>query len=293
MKTPAFQFYPGDWRKDPELRSISLTARGLWIELLCLMHESSRKGFLVTKTGNSYTNEQLSRMVGVDIQTLEICLTEIETSGVSSREESTGILYSRRMVKDATISQERREAGKMGGNPALLNHRDNHRDKRSAKQTPTPSSSSSSSSSSSEEDSTHPLLGEGGRSTKSRDIGSKNVSNVTRPIPAQIQPRFPEWWKAWSAVRGTNHYEDALRAWGSVVSDANVGEVFSCTESYLASLDSNRGYNPETFLFDQVRAGFEARWPPARAAPSRKEESEEDWDFLEDKPGKKGASNRG
>lgn len=29
MKLPSFQFYPGDWMKDPSLRSVSLEARGL------------------------------------------------------------------------------------------------------------------------------------------------------------------------------------------------------------------------------------------------------------------------
>jgi len=31
-KRPAFQFYPGDWRRDTALQSVSLAARGLWIE---------------------------------------------------------------------------------------------------------------------------------------------------------------------------------------------------------------------------------------------------------------------
>ncbi len=45
-KLPAFQFYPGDWLKDPAVRSLPLEARGLWIDLLCIMHESDRRGYL-------------------------------------------------------------------------------------------------------------------------------------------------------------------------------------------------------------------------------------------------------
>jgi hypothetical protein len=45
MKLPSFQFYPGDWMKDPALRSVSLEARGLWIDMLCLLFESGRRGY--------------------------------------------------------------------------------------------------------------------------------------------------------------------------------------------------------------------------------------------------------
>ncbi len=44
MKLPSFQFYPGDWMKDPSLRSVSLEARGLWMDMLCLLFESVRRG---------------------------------------------------------------------------------------------------------------------------------------------------------------------------------------------------------------------------------------------------------
>jgi hypothetical protein len=174
MKAPAFQFYPGDWRKDPELRSVSLTARGLWIELMCLMHESSRPGFLQTKTGKGYTNQQLSQMVGTDIQTIEICLTEIEANGVSHREEGTGILYSKRMVEDARISKVRREAGKQGGNPKLLNQNSN--------QNTTPSSSSTTSTSITPSGTNTPLTPQGGNGRESKP-------------PSQTDIDFEEDWK--------------------------------------------------------------------------------------------------
>ena len=39
-KAPAFQFYPGDWLRDPGIRACPLTSRGLWIEMICLMSDS-------------------------------------------------------------------------------------------------------------------------------------------------------------------------------------------------------------------------------------------------------------
>ena len=47
VKRPAFQFYPGDWRKDVQLRSCSVAARGLWIDLLCVAHECEPYGHLM------------------------------------------------------------------------------------------------------------------------------------------------------------------------------------------------------------------------------------------------------
>lgn len=55
-KLPAFQFYTGDWLKDPALSMCSPETRGIWIDLLCAMHELDRCGQI---TG---TPEQLARI---------------------------------------------------------------------------------------------------------------------------------------------------------------------------------------------------------------------------------------
>lgn len=46
MKRPAFQFYPADWRNNAKLRRCSHAARGAWIDLLCLFHDSDEYGIL-------------------------------------------------------------------------------------------------------------------------------------------------------------------------------------------------------------------------------------------------------
>jgi hypothetical protein len=40
MSRPSFQFYPGDWQKNANLRRCSPAARGVWIDILCLLHDS-------------------------------------------------------------------------------------------------------------------------------------------------------------------------------------------------------------------------------------------------------------
>lgn len=46
MKRPSFQFYPGDWTANPNLRRCSFAERGIWMELMCLMHDQDEYGVL-------------------------------------------------------------------------------------------------------------------------------------------------------------------------------------------------------------------------------------------------------
>lgn len=154
-KLPAFQFYPGDWRKDMGVQSLSYHDRGIWFEMICLMHESERRGVLVLN-GQAMTEEALARMLGLDKQSLSSTITTLLTSGVASREQDSGAIYCRRMVRDENIRKVRSAAGKKGGNPLLLNQKPTT----GVKQKSTPSVSSSSSVSSSIE--IHPPTPNGG-----------------------------------------------------------------------------------------------------------------------------------
>lgn len=142
QKLPAMQWYPGDWRKDVGVQSLSYHDRGVWFEILNLMHESERRGLLLLN-GVAMPNDALARLLGLDNETLTTTLTNLLTSGVASRDAETGALMSRRMVRDENLRIIRTEAGKGGGNPLLLNQKPTTQ----VKQIPTPSSSSSTSSS--------------------------------------------------------------------------------------------------------------------------------------------------
>lgn len=113
MKRPAFQFYPADWRKDLELQSCRIGARGLWWELSCLMHEAEPYGHL-TLNGVAMPDDKAARAVRVELREYKRLLAEIEDAGVSSRTAEGGILFSRRMVRDEHIRNERAAGGKDG-----------------------------------------------------------------------------------------------------------------------------------------------------------------------------------
>ena len=147
MKRPSFQFYPSDWLRDTALRSCSTGARGLWIDMICFMHEGNPYGYL--KVGDKVIlADNLHRMVGETLEVVTGWLNELSTAGVYDVDK--GVICSRRMIRDEELRQKRSEGGKLGGNPALKdNHKVNLKVENEVKQIPTPSSSSSSSSSSS------------------------------------------------------------------------------------------------------------------------------------------------
>ncbi|MCH6256693.1 hypothetical protein MLD52_09055 [Puniceicoccaceae bacterium K14] len=144
-KMPAFQFYPADWRKDPGVQALSFHDRGVWFEILCLMHESCERGKLMLKEGTPMPEDALSRLLGLDKQNLTNTLSTLINYGVASYCEETGALMCRRMVKDESIRKIRANAGKKGGNPNLLNQNTKQSSNQTTKQKATPSSSSSTS----------------------------------------------------------------------------------------------------------------------------------------------------
>ena len=145
MKRPAFQFYPADWRKDAALQSCSLAAQGLWINLMCIAHECEPYGHLEIN-GRAMTTAQMARLVGLSEKECAKLLQELTLSGAASITDE-GEIYSRRMVRDERLRNVRAEAGKLGGNPALLGDKVNQKTTTKVNQNLTPSSSSSSSAS--------------------------------------------------------------------------------------------------------------------------------------------------
>ena len=169
MKRPSFQFYPADWRRDAALQSCSVSARGLWIELMCVMHDCEPYGVLAVN-GRAMSPAQLARLVGEQEKVIVRLLAELEDAGVCSRDEE-GRLFSRRMVKDAGVREARAagghagaehghkggEHGKKGGRPRKAEAGSSSEEKTPLKtplatiEEPPPSSSSSSSPSGNEE----------------------------------------------------------------------------------------------------------------------------------------------
>lgn len=116
-KRPAFQWYPGDHRRDTGVQVCSFMARALWREMLDVMHEGDPYGHLAAG-GEAIDPEELSRLIGLEMSQVVSGLKELERRKVFSRTDDH-IIFCRRMVRDEAKRALHAEAGKMGGNPKL------------------------------------------------------------------------------------------------------------------------------------------------------------------------------
>jgi hypothetical protein len=127
---PWMKFYPSDWRADAMLRLCSIGARGLWAEMMCIMHDAEPYGSLLVN-GKRIDKKQLAGLAAVSEKDCVALLIELEGNGVFSRDHD-GTIYSRRMRRDYQKAIKDKANGKNGGNPRLkggVNPPDNGGDK--------------------------------------------------------------------------------------------------------------------------------------------------------------------
>lgn len=132
-RQPWRKWYTSAWRSDAPLRMCSYAARGLWADLLTLMHESPTCGFLLVNNV-APSIKQLTGLLGGTQREVKDLLAELGDAGVYSvvggpmpddvkrlipPHMSSGILFSRRMVRDEAKAARDRANGKGGGNPNI------------------------------------------------------------------------------------------------------------------------------------------------------------------------------
>jgi len=113
-KLPWMKWWPADWLSDEKLRLCSLAARGLWMDLLCVMHRCDHRGCLQQASGKPFTDEQVARIAGCAVDEASLLLKELVETGAASVSEQ-GVIMNRRMVRDESLGQVRRRAGRKGG----------------------------------------------------------------------------------------------------------------------------------------------------------------------------------
>lgn len=78
------------------------------------MHQAKPYGHLVRANGQRYSTQDLARSAGCSVDEAQSLLQELIDNGVPSV-TADGVVYSRRMVREADLSQKRSEAGRKGG----------------------------------------------------------------------------------------------------------------------------------------------------------------------------------
>lgn len=103
-KLPAWQLYTGDWLKDPNLSMCSPSTRGIWIDILCAMHENNRSGVIAG------TPDQLARLCRCSAVDLVSAIAELSDTKTANVTERHGIvtLICRRMQREAQVRNQSR-----------------------------------------------------------------------------------------------------------------------------------------------------------------------------------------
>lgn len=81
MKRPSFQFYPADWKGNSNLRRCSEAARGAWMDILCVLHDSDEYGVV------RWPLEELAMAAGVSITSANELAKKNVLKGSDSKHE--------------------------------------------------------------------------------------------------------------------------------------------------------------------------------------------------------------
>jgi hypothetical protein len=236
-KQPSFQFYPGDWLKDPALQKCSASAIGAFINLLCYAFECNPRGYWITN-GRQWTIQEMAKMGKVKPKMVQ-CLAD---QGVIRWDSERGAWFSKRMVEDERLRSARADSGHLGGKQKASKRLAN------AKQKSTPSSSSSSSTSVNTPNGVSP--GPTARTRKPDPIWDTVVAEWfaaidPKKIPAGIRTRIGK------VVRDLKAYEDCTPA---EIVKRRARMVLDFTET---------GDTPESMAKHWAKFG-----PKAKAAPN-------------------------
>ncbi len=231
MSTPWMKFYPTDWRADPALRMCSVGARGLWMEILCLMHEAEPYGSLRIN-GNEITPRQIASLAGTSPSEVEEWLSELEVAGVFSRDDS-GVIISRRMQRDKAKAESDKANGKRGGNPGL------------------------------KEGVNPPVKSEDkAQKPEAIAISDTGVSEEKRASARRSSADFDQFWSIYPNRVGKR---DAEKAFLKAMRRANVETILAGLRLYAAKTDDRPWCNPATWL-NQDRWDDAPAAPPPRQA---------------------------
>jgi len=210
---PWMKFYPADWRSDAELRLCSIGARGLWAEMMCLMHAAEKYGSLLVN-GKRIDKRQLAGLAGISEKDCSILLLELETNGVFSRDED-GTIYSRRMRRDHAKALKDKENGKGGGNPTL-------------------------------KAGVNPPVNGGDKAQKLEARSQSPEKKETREVALSSDFEFEDFWNLWPNKVGK---PAALKAFVGARKRAGLDAIVEGVFAYIRNKPPDRPWlNPATFL---------------------------------------------
>jgi hypothetical protein len=245
-KYPWFRAWAKDILADTELKSVPIAAKGFWLDLMCLMHLSPRRGFLLQENGQPFSLETLAKISGISTEEADHLLQcLVNSAALSVSDDEPRVPYSRRMAREARLGEVRAGAGSKGGRKRVKNLLEQNSSKGPSKPSSKPLGSDYSSLSEEKEESIHTPL-EGG-------LGGFAQANLKQTIARLAQ-------KA-ALLRGRRNDRKEIERW-----EAHLAELFKAglVEAAIdAELDSSERSRTET-AWD-----FEKRMKPMSSRKSK------------------------
>lgn len=87
MKRPSFQFYPADWQANGNLRRCTHEEKGIWIDVMCLLHDQERYGVI------DWSLKEIAQAVGTTVAKLKGLVGKDVFKGADGNEECEALVY--------------------------------------------------------------------------------------------------------------------------------------------------------------------------------------------------------
>jgi hypothetical protein len=226
------QLEVGDWLRDPQLSMCSPATRGIWFDLLCVLHELGRSGQV---TG---TPEQICRTCRCTPAELVAAIAELSTTGAADIHDRNGVvtIINRRMQrehKERVMTAERVRRHRSNGEVTEGKHESNKQAEKSLIDINT--------------------LSQEENSSKEKDSLSLGKKTKIPPDPRSKHPAIVACRATVGRYPDKSLYDDLILVLGD---EPDLEKLKACRQDWV-----KRGYNPSawTWAIDWYRDGIPQR----------------------------------
>lgn len=87
MKRPSFQFYPADWQANSNLRRCSHEERGIWVDVMCLLHDQEEYGVI------RWPLKEISQAIGCSLGKLSGLVSKGVLKGADKGKDAEPLIF--------------------------------------------------------------------------------------------------------------------------------------------------------------------------------------------------------
>lgn len=246
MTRPSFQFYPGDWQANSNLRRCTHAEKGVWIDVMCLLHDSEEYGVL------RWPLKEIAQAIGAPIATLKAIVSKGVLKGADSgqscaaciyvprsgrrdgdpvtlvAEQEGPIWYSSRMVKDEYVRSVRGESSRF----------QSEGDDSAPKGAPKPPFGAITKAS------PKPPFGDG---------SSSSIKNISSPrgdsVSSKGLPEFDRFWTTWPASSRKVAKAKCLERWRRSKLDDVADRIVEHVDAMKATKQWLEGFEPAPLTY--------------------------------------------